>query len=36
MSILEAAVVDELHDQMILKYMNSLGKMFDSPDIVII
>lgn len=33
--ILEDAVVDELRDQVILKYTNSLGKTFDSPDIVI-
>lgn len=29
------AVVDELRDQVILKYGNSLGRSFDSPDIVI-
>lgn len=29
------AVVDELRDQVILKYGNSLGKSFDSPDIAI-
>ena len=33
--ILEDALVDELRDQVILKYGNSLGKTFDSPDIVI-
>lgn len=32
---LEDAVVDELRDQVIMKYANSLGKSFDSPDIVI-
>ncbi|KAF7717810.1 Uncharacterized protein PECH_008451 [Penicillium ucsense] len=32
---LEDAVVDELRDQVILKYANSLGRSFDSPDIVI-
>ncbi|KAJ5182818.1 hypothetical protein N7492_000434 [Penicillium capsulatum] len=32
---LEDAVVDELRDQVIMKYANSLGKTFDSPDIVI-
>ncbi|KAJ5833474.1 hypothetical protein N7474_001785 [Penicillium riverlandense] len=32
---LEDAVVDELRDQVIMKYSNSLGKSFDSPDIVI-
>ncbi|KAJ5562664.1 CheY-like superfamily [Penicillium sp. DV-2018c] len=31
----EDAVVDELRDQVILKYTNSLGRSFDSPDIVI-
>ncbi|PKY06269.1 hypothetical protein P168DRAFT_288216 [Aspergillus campestris IBT 28561] len=29
------AVVDELRDQVILKYANSLGKAFDAPDVVI-
>ncbi|KAE8153319.1 hypothetical protein BDV25DRAFT_149806 [Aspergillus avenaceus] len=29
------AVVDELRDQVILKYANSLGRTFDAPDIVI-
>lgn len=33
--ILEDAMVDELRDQVIVKYTNSLGKTFDSPDIVI-
>ncbi|BCR85946.1 response regulator [Aspergillus chevalieri] len=33
--ILEDAVVDELRDQVIVKFTNSLGKTFDSPDIVI-
>lgn len=33
--ILEDALVDELRDQVIVKYTNSLGKTFDSPDIVI-
>ena len=33
--ILEDALVDELRDQVIFKYGNSLGKTFDSPDIVI-
>lgn len=33
--ILEDAVVDELRDQVIIKYTNSLGKTFDSPDIII-
>lgn len=33
--ILEDAVVDELRDQVIVKYTNSLGKTFDSPDIII-
>ncbi|OJJ41594.1 hypothetical protein ASPWEDRAFT_99575, partial [Aspergillus wentii DTO 134E9] len=33
--ILEDAVVDELRDQVIMKYSNSLGRNFDSPDIVI-
>lgn len=32
---LEDAVVDELRDQVISKYGNSLGRTFDSPDIVI-
>lgn len=32
---LNDAVVDELRDQVILKYGNSLGRSFDSPDIVI-
>lgn len=32
---LEDAVVDELRDQVITKYANSLGRTFDSPDIVI-
>ncbi|KAJ5947465.1 hypothetical protein N7466_000480 [Penicillium verhagenii] len=32
---LEDAVVDELRDQIITKYGNSLGRTFDSPDIVI-
>lgn len=32
---LEDAVVDELRDQVIMKYGNSLGRTFDSPDIVI-
>ncbi|KAJ5573992.1 uncharacterized protein N7459_008419 [Penicillium hispanicum] len=32
---LEDAVVDELRDQVIMKYANSLGRSFDSPDIVI-
>ncbi|KAJ5689469.1 hypothetical protein N7462_003861 [Penicillium macrosclerotiorum] len=32
---LEDAVVDELRDQVIMKYANSLGRAFDSPDIVI-
>lgn len=32
--ILEDVVVDELCNQVILKYMNLLGKMFDSPGIV--
>lgn len=32
---LEDAVVDELRDQIIMKYANSLGRTFDSPDIVI-
>ncbi|KAJ5672607.1 hypothetical protein N7507_001734 [Penicillium longicatenatum] len=32
---LEDAVVDELRDQVITKYGNSLGRTFDSPDIVI-
>ncbi|KAJ6072271.1 hypothetical protein N7467_010356 [Penicillium canescens] len=31
----EDAVVDELRDQVIMKYVNSLGRSFDSPDIVI-
>jgi osomolarity two-component system response regulator SSK1 len=31
----EDAVVDELRDQVIMKYTNSLGRTFDSPDIVI-
>lgn len=31
----EDALVDELRDQVILKYGNSLGKNFDSPDIAI-
>ncbi|KAJ5146054.1 CheY-like superfamily [Penicillium bovifimosum] len=31
----EDAVVDELRDQVIMKYTNSLGRSFDSPDIVI-
>ncbi|OGM47308.1 response regulator [Aspergillus bombycis] len=29
------ALVDELRDQVIMKYANSLGKTFDAPDIVI-
>lgn len=33
-SYLEDAVVDELRDQVIRKYANSLGRKFDSPDIV--
>lgn len=33
--VLEDAVVDELRDQVIVKYTNSLGKTFDSPDITI-
>ena len=33
--ILDDAVVDELRDQVIVKFTNSLGKTFDSPDIVI-
>ncbi|KAJ6001152.1 hypothetical protein N7481_001561 [Penicillium waksmanii] len=33
-SHMEDAVVDELRDQVILKYANSLGREFDSPDIV--
>ncbi|KAJ5759915.1 hypothetical protein N7520_007071 [Penicillium odoratum] len=32
---LEDAVVDELRDQVIAKYGNSLGRTFDSPDILI-
>lgn len=32
---MEDAVVDELRDQVIMKYVNSLGRTFDSPDIVI-
>ena len=32
---LSDAVVDELRDQVIMKYGNSLGRNFDSPDIVI-
>ncbi|KAJ5723815.1 hypothetical protein N7488_001850 [Penicillium malachiteum] len=32
---LEDAVVDELRDQVIMKYGNSLGRTFDSPDILI-
>ncbi|KAJ6107868.1 hypothetical protein N7523_009191 [Penicillium sp. IBT 18751x] len=32
---MEDAVVDELRDQVIMKYVNSLGRNFDSPDIVI-
>lgn len=32
---LEDAVVDELRDQVIMKYANTLGRTFDSPDIVI-
>jgi osomolarity two-component system response regulator SSK1 len=31
---MENAVVDELRDQVIRKYANSLGRKFDSPDIV--
>lgn len=31
---MEDAVVDELRDQVIRKYANSLGRKFDSPDIV--
>ncbi|KAF9893957.1 ssk1 response regulator receiver [Aspergillus nanangensis] len=31
----EDALVDELRDQVILKYANSLGRTFDSPDITI-
>lgn len=31
----EDALVDELRDQVVLKYANSLGKTFDAPDIVI-
>ncbi|KAJ5215335.1 uncharacterized protein N7498_001742 [Penicillium cinerascens] len=33
-SCLENAIVDELRDQVILKFANSLGRSFDSPDIV--
>ncbi|KAL4884175.1 hypothetical protein BJY04DRAFT_215605 [Aspergillus karnatakaensis] len=29
------ALVDELRDQVVLKYANSLGKTFDAPDIII-
>ncbi|KAI2793777.1 hypothetical protein POX_a00362 [Penicillium oxalicum] len=32
---LEDAVVDELRDQVIMKYANSLGRSFDSPDLVL-
>lgn len=32
---LEDAVVDELRDQVIMKFANSLGRTWDSPDIVI-
>ncbi|EAW12786.1 putative response regulator [Aspergillus clavatus NRRL 1] len=32
---LDDSLVDELRDQVIMKYSNSLGKTFDSPDIVI-
>lgn len=31
----EDALVDELRDQVVLKYANSLGKTFDAPDIII-
>lgn len=34
-SCLEDAVVDELRDHVILKFANSVGRMFDSPDIMI-
>lgn len=33
--IVEDSLVDELRDQVIMKYANSLGKTFDSPDIII-
>ncbi|RHZ63886.1 uncharacterized protein CDV56_104221 [Aspergillus thermomutatus] len=32
---MEDSLVDELRDQVIMKYSNSLGKTFDSPDIMI-
>ncbi|GIJ85762.1 ssk1 response regulator receiver [Aspergillus pseudoviridinutans] len=32
---MEDSLVDELRDQVIMKYANSLGKTFDSPDIMI-
>lgn len=35
LSITEDTLVDELRDQVIRKYHNSLGKMFDSPDLLI-
>ncbi|KAL4981106.1 hypothetical protein BDW66DRAFT_123960 [Aspergillus desertorum] len=31
----EDALVDELRDQVVIKYANSLGKTFDAPDIII-
>ncbi|KAL4903965.1 hypothetical protein BDW74DRAFT_155740 [Aspergillus multicolor] len=31
----EDALVDELRDQVVVKYANSLGKTFDAPDIII-
>ncbi|KAL4916847.1 hypothetical protein BDW62DRAFT_185416 [Aspergillus aurantiobrunneus] len=31
----EDALVDELRDQVVLKYANSVGKTFDAPDIII-
>ncbi|KAL3452891.1 hypothetical protein BJX65DRAFT_302799 [Aspergillus insuetus] len=31
----EDALVDELRDQVVMKYANSLGKTFDAPDIII-
>ena len=34
-SCLDDAVVDELRDSVVLKFANSLGRRFDSPDIVI-
>ncbi|KAL1971046.1 hypothetical protein VTN77DRAFT_2880 [Rasamsonia byssochlamydoides] len=34
-SIAEDSVVDELRDQVLRKYANSLGKVFDSPDLII-